>query len=189
MLVTSGGTTLVTDCATQFSKALFTICNYRKLQERLDAYDLEKAIEEDEPWLEIIVGAGHHSNVNERQKIRPKVEEYLQERDMEFSPVNKGALVVTFEEYDGEEPCFGEYYCSECDKKWRNGRSWIDKWQGCYSCYEKSQSLVECYPLKQRRRRKLQRYNPNVSPRNNGPGHVQELCQKCRELGRLCPSA
>ena len=36
---------------------------YRKLRERLDDYDMEKAEEEGETWLEIIVGSGHHSKV------------------------------------------------------------------------------------------------------------------------------
>ena len=129
-------------------------CNYRKLQEKFDNFDHEKARKDEEPWLEIIVGAGHHSKVKERQKIRPKVEEYLQERDLKFSPVNKGTLVVTFEPYAGEEPCYGEYYCSKCDNNWRNDQSWIGKYQACYLCDKERNSKVECYPLKQRRRRK-----------------------------------
>ena len=161
------------------------------MQERFDSFDHEKARKEGEPWLEIIVGAGHHSKVKERQKIRPKVEEYLKKRKKKFSPVNKGALVVTFQKYSGEEPCFGEYYCSKCNNRWRNGRSWIGKWQACYLCYEEENSLEKCYPLKQRRRRKRQRHNRNVPLRNKRPycpDHVQELCQKCWELGRPCPS-
>ena len=76
------------------SRNYFHYCNHRKLRKRLDNYDMKKAKEEGEPWLEIIVGSGYHSEV--RQRIRPKVEEYLRERELEFSPVNKGALVVTF---------------------------------------------------------------------------------------------
>ena len=177
-----------------FYKQTFYFCRHRKLQQKLRTYNVRKAREVGEPWLEIIVGAGHHSKgkVKERQKIRPKVEEYLKGKKIKFSPVNKGALVVTFEPYAGEEPCYGEYYCSKCDNVWRNDRSWIGKWQACNSCYERSQSLEKCYPLKQRPRRKQQRYNSNVPPRNkkrNGPGHVQILCQKCSELGRPCPRA
>ncbi|CAB4013894.1 zinc finger CCHC domain-containing 24-like [Paramuricea clavata] len=167
----------------------------RKLRKRLDKYDLEKAKEEGEPWLEIIVGSGHHSKVRQnskvRQRIRPKVEEYLRERELEFYPVNKGALVVTFEEYAGSEPCFGEYYCNKCDKRWRNGRSWVGMWQACYDCYEKKRLLKRCYPLKQRSTRKQQRYTPNIVSRNQRriPEHLEELCEKCIELGRPCPRA
>ena len=155
------------------------------MRERLNNYDKKKAREEGEPWLEIIVGSGHHSK--EQQKIRPKVEEYLEERELEFFPVNKGALVVTFEEYAGSEPCFGEYYCNKCDKRWRNGRSWIGMWQACYNCYEKKRLIEKCYPLKQRCRRK--RDNPNIVSKNKRsiPKHLKELCEKCRKLGRPCP--
>jgi hypothetical protein len=157
------------------------------LQERLDNYDKKKAREEGEPWLEIIVGYGHHSKV--RQKIRPMVQEYLEERQLEFFPVNKGALVVTFEEYAGSEPCFGEYYCAECDKSWGNGRSWIGMWQACYNCHETKGLLEQCYPLKQRSRRKRQRYNPHIVSKNKRsiPEHLTELCEKCLKLGRPCP--
>ena len=157
---------------------------------KLDNYDKAKATKEGEPWLEIIVGSGHHSR--ERQKIRPKVEQYLtRERKLRFSPVNKGALVVTFKEYEGSEPCFGEYYCSKCDSRWRNGQSWRKKWQACYTCYEDENLIKKCYPLKQRERKKQQRHNPKFVSRNQRqvPNHVQELCQKCIELGEECPRA
>ena len=156
--------------------------NNRKLEERLENYDLEKAQKDGEPWLEIIVGSGHHSKV--RQKIRPKVEEFLIERQLDFSPVNRGALVVTFEEYTGPKPCFGEYYCTECDHKWINGRSWTRMWQGCYTCHEKKQLIQKCYPLKQRSTRK---YSQIVSTQQRSIPHLQELCAKCIELGQLCP--
>ena len=154
------------------------------MQERLDQYDMKKARADKEPWLEIIVGSGHHSKV--RQQIRPKVEEYLEiERMLEFYPVNKGALVVRFEHYTGKQPCFGEYYCPKCCRPWRNGRSWVTKWQACYKCRREKGSLEECFPLKQRPLQTRQSYNPT-----KGQGsipHLQELCEKCTELGRPCP--
>ena len=161
----------------------------RKLQERLSQYNLNQAREEKEPWLEIIVGSGHHSK--NQQRIRPKVEEHLRGRQLNFSPVNKGALVVTFQKYAGPEPCFGEYYCTKCDNRWRNSQSWIDKWQACYVCHKNRKLLVECYPLKQRASKKQRRHNPKFVPRNPRyvPNHVQELCQKCQELGRVCQRA
>lgn len=151
---------------------------------------MELAKKDREPWLEIIVGAGRHSR-QERQRIRPKVEDYLRKQKLSFAPVNKGALVVTFQNYTGREPCFGEYYCTKCHNKWRNGRSWIGKWQACYICYEERQFLQKCYPLKQRSNRKQRSYNPIINSRNQRPitEHLQELCEKCIELGRPCPQA
>ena len=159
----------------------------RKLRERLDNYDIEKAREEEEPWLEIIVGSGHHSKIKDRQNIRPKVEKYLREEHVKFSPVNKGALVITYEEYRGREPCFGEYYCERCNHRWRNGRSWIGNWQGCYDCYEDNKIVVECFPLKQRKRRKWLPYKPTGAHWRGEIPHLEELCQKCKELGENCP--
>ena len=155
---------------------------------------MKKAKKDGEPWLEIIVGSGHHSKIKERQRIRPKVEEFLKNRKgmyAEFVPVNKGALVVTFEQYAGSEPCYGEYYCEKCDNKWRNGRSWIEMWQACYYCYEESGDVVECYPLKQRSRRKYQFYHHKTASKSQKPipEHLQELCAKCIELKRPCPQA
>ena len=118
----------------------------RKLRERLDNYDVKKAKEDGEPWLEIIVGSGHHSKV--RQQIRPKVEDFLKKREIEFSPVNKGALVVTFQEYSGSQPCFGEYYCTNCDHGWKSVRSWVEKWQACYKCHRKYGTIEKMLPFK-----------------------------------------
>ena len=43
----------------------------RKLKEKLDKFNLEKSIKNNTPWLEIIVGAGHHSRKNEQKNFRP----------------------------------------------------------------------------------------------------------------------
>ena len=82
----------------------------RKVRERLENFNKTKASNERKTWLEIIVGSGHHSTVKGRQTTRPKVEEYLCKNERRISPVNKGALVVTFEEYAGTGRCFGEYF-------------------------------------------------------------------------------
>ncbi|KAK3713731.1 hypothetical protein QZH41_000573 [Actinostola sp. cb2023] len=60
-------------------------------------------------WLEIIVGAGHHSR-DQRQKVRPKVEQFLNERNIPFIESNKGALLITYREYNGREPCYATFY-------------------------------------------------------------------------------
>ena len=158
----------------------------RKLRERLDDYDMEKAEEEGETWLEIIVGSGHHSKV--RQQIRPTVEKYLErERQLEFAPVNKGALVVTFKKYVGKQPCFGQYYCDICHRSWQNGRSWVDTWQACYKCHREKNIHKECLPLKQR---SLKKSSPQFFSGSQGSiPHLQELCGKCTQLKRPCPRA
>ncbi|KAK3737871.1 hypothetical protein QZH41_006349, partial [Actinostola sp. cb2023] len=63
-------------------------------------------------WLEIIVGAGHHSR-DQRQKVRPKVEQFLNERNIRFIESNKGALLITYREYNGREPCYATFYCMQ----------------------------------------------------------------------------
>ena len=152
----------------------------RKLRERLHNYDIKKAREEEESWLEIIVGSGHHSKIKDHQILRPKVEKYLRENHLEFSAVNKGALVITYEKYKGEEPCFGEYYCEKCNCGWRNGRSWVGKWQACYECHTENGEWRLCFPLKQRRK--------TTAPKSREKfPHLPTFCQKCQELGHPCP--
>ena len=118
----------------------------RKLEETLENFDLEEAILNNTPWLEIIVGAGHHSR-NNQQRIRPKVEKLLRERKLTFAAVNKGSLVITFLAYSGSEPCFGEYYCEECNFCWKSNMSHIGKYQKCAHCKS------NCWPVKQRERK------------------------------------
>ena len=48
----------------------------KTLKEKMDKFNLNNAIKNNKPWLEIIVGAGRHSKKNE-QNIRPKVEKLL----------------------------------------------------------------------------------------------------------------
>ncbi len=124
----------------------------RKLDETLESFDLEKAIKNNTPWLEIVVGAGHHSRIKNKQSIRPKVEKRLKERNLKFAPVNKGSLVVTFLTYSGPEPCFGEYYCEKCDYRWKNSQSYVDEYQKCVQCQG------SCWPIKQREEEKVENY-------------------------------
>lgn len=77
----------------------------------------------DRDWLEIIVGAGHHSQDN-RQKIRPKVEKFLRDKSVEFKECNKGSLLITYREYRGREPCPGSFYCKKCGKSWTSNHCW-----------------------------------------------------------------
>ena len=66
----------------------------KKLQERLDEFDLEKAREQHSTWLEIIVGAGHHSKGN-RQKIKPAVEEFLKTKKQDYRVADKGNFLYS----------------------------------------------------------------------------------------------
>ncbi len=125
----------------------------RKLDETLESFDLEKAMKNNTPWLEIIVGAGHHSKIKNKQSIRPKVEKLLKERNLKFVPVNKGSLVVTFLAYSGPVPCFGEYYCEKCDRCWKSSKSYVGKYQKCIHCQ------ANCWPVKQREKEKATNYH------------------------------
>ena len=153
----------------------------RKLKEKLDKFNLEKSIKNNTPWLEIIVGAGHHSRKN-KQSIRPKVEKLLKERNLKFAPVNKGSLVVTFKSYSGPEPCFGEYYCEKCDHSWKSGKSYVEKYQKCVRC------KTNCWPVKQREKGGFVNYHRDgaESVKRQSKPHQSTLCQKCQELGHPC---
>ena len=154
----------------------------RKLEETLESFDLEEAIKRNTPWLEIIVGAGRHSRRKNEQNIRPKVEKLLKERNREFTAVNKGSLVVTFQTYSGPEPCFGEYYCVNCDRCWKSSNSYVAKYQNCSRCQ------VNCWPVKQREKEKIENYQRDGArseKRQRGP-HQTSLCQKCQDLGYPC---
>ena len=139
---------------------------------------LEKAIKNNAPWLEIIVGAGHHSKIKSEQNIRPKVEKFLKERNRKFAPVNKGSLVVAFKPYSGPEPCFGEYYCEKCDHCWKSGKSYVEKYQKCDRC------KTICRPVKQREKEKATNYHRDSA--GSVKHHQSSLCQKCQELRRPC---
>ena len=121
-----------------------------------------------------------------RQQIRPAVEKYLaKERQLEFAPVNKGALVVTFKEYSGKQPCFGHYYCDKCNTAWTDRGSWVGMWQACYNCDKRTHIRNECYPLKQRPLKKSPSSHAR-SAKQGGISHLQELCEKCIQLKRPC---
>ena len=153
----------------------------RKLKETLEKFDLEEAVENNSPWIEIIVGAGHHSRKKEKQNIRPKVEKFLKERGNKSTPVNKGSLVVTFIEYSGSEPCFGEYYCVQCDRCWKSSKSYIGKYQKCSRC------LFKCWPVKQREKERTLNYRrEGKEERRKSKPHQSDLCQRCQELGYPC---
>lgn len=162
-------------CRTESDEAI------RKLEETLENFNLENAAEKNSPWIEIIVGAGHHSKRKEKQNIRPKVEKFLKERGNTFTPVNKGSLVVTFVKYSGPQPCFGEYYCEQCDRCWKSSKSYAGKYQQCSRC------RVNCWPVKQREKEKILNYcRDGMQEKRKSRPHQSELCQRCGELGYPC---
>ena len=148
----------------------------RKLKKTLETFNLNEAIKNNTPWLEIIVGAGHHSRIKNEQNIRPKVEKLLKERNLKFAAVNKGSLVVTFQFYSGPEPCFGEYYCEKCDRCWKSNNSYVGKYQNCTHCND------ICWPVKQRKRAKVVNYHRggarSATKRQTDPyrGNHEEEC-------------
>ena len=166
----------------------------RKLQERLNTFDHDKAINDGTPWLEIIVGAGKHSRDN-LQKIRPRVENFLsgQKHLPAYQLLRKGSLLITFQKYTGQQPCFGHFYCERCDNSWRSMFCWVGKYQCCYRCFEKSNGtwMEKCYPMKLEKRRESPTKKASSQKSSYLPKHqeIQELCQRCCELGRCCSNA
>ena len=153
----------------------------KKLKERIVEFEekMDKAQREKKTWLEVIVGAGHHSDG--RPKIKPKVEKYLKEKyGSKVSFVNEGSLVVTFEEYPNRRRCFGHYYCKRCKNDWKSGNSYQNKWQGCLKCYDKNKYIEKCFPV-------MQQPLSGKVPDNAGAGkekpHLKQLCQICSEGG------
>ena len=163
----------------------------RKLQGRLNTFDHDKAISDGTPWLEIIVGAGKHSHDN-RQKIRPRVEKFLRNQDLPVHQLlRKGSLLITFREYTGQQPCFGHFYCERCDNSWRSRSSWVGKYQCCNKCFEESNLKEKCYPMMLQKRKQSSTTKATPQKSSYMPKHreIQELCERCCELGRCCSNA
>ena len=158
--------------------------------EMLDKRMNKKQVYRKHDWLEIIVGAGHHSEGN--QVINGAVRHYLYLegfREKDIKEVNKGALLVTFRNYRGPEPCYGHFYCTTCDKEWWSSLSWKGYWQKCYKCEEKGHRPVsKCYP------HKMSKTSPKHGRKEEGDGrgrggpppHDNRMCQKCQELTYYC---
>ena len=138
-------------------------------------------------WLEIIVGAGNHSE-DGRPQIRPLVEDFLQEKGYKFliycrggnryDIINGGSLLITFKKYSGPEPCFGQFYCPECDKVWWSRYSWSGYKQTCRRCGEIKSVAY-----------KMSMDPPYFGPRKNETRmseHNEEMCEKCQKTGKLC---
>ena len=79
--------------------------------------------------------------------------------------------------YQGENRCFGEFRCPNCNREWKSGNSWANKGQKCESC---KGNYV--YPYKQTRL-DGSKAQENV---NRNKAHPADKCQKCRQLGRPC---
>ncbi|XP_044175365.1 uncharacterized protein LOC122958522 [Acropora millepora] len=77
--------------------------------------------------------------------------------------------------YQGKKRCFGEFKCPLWKRKWMSGNSWANTGQQCIKCY------INVYPHKQR---------PLDTPdgldvSDQTKEHPQDLCEKCKGLGRL----
>jgi len=69
---------------------------------------------------------------------------------------------------------FGNFYCTGCQHKWSSGNAWEGKGQECLLCREMVLP-VSLRPLRPRFRREEDR-----------KPHLEDLCQKCQELGYNC---
>jgi DNA-directed RNA polymerase subunit RPC12/RpoP len=134
------------------------------------------------------------------------------------------------EELGKEYPCFGEFKCPRCNKKWQSSRAWADYGQQCKYCsitvnsynlqrlflyicgkcnkkwkwgyVEQGLQCRECSsstlvrPLDQRnyqdrefiRAHKLEELRDIDDENHIDPNkeHRQDLCEKCKRLGRPC---
>ncbi|XP_028518147.1 uncharacterized protein LOC110249792 isoform X1 [Exaiptasia diaphana] len=152
----------------------------RHLRDKIDQ------VKDNADWLEIIVGAGHHSRA-QLQKISPKVKKFLAEMGWEYELCNKGSLLITFREYNGKQPCRATFYCSECDKTWVSNSSWKGKWQKCFRCDKKGIDS-KCNPLKLgcREQSRAQRRRTTNEWNSFTQEDHRRLCQVCIEKGEDC---
>ncbi|XP_075986849.1 zinc finger CCHC domain-containing protein 24-like isoform X1 [Anticarsia gemmatalis] len=78
--------------------------------------------------------------------------------------------------YKGKRRCFGEYRCDKCNRSWMSANSWANFGQKCTNCN------INVMPHKQTPLEKpdgLDKSDPLKS-------HPQDLCAKCKSLGRFC---
>lgn len=152
----------------------------------LEKADVERSRGRD--WLEIIVGAGEHSE-DKRQRIRPKVETFLRSREnpILFKECNKGSLLINYKVYNGEQPCYGSFFCKRrnCGKTWNSPLCWRGYWQLCFKC-DQGSVRSECYPMKLIAHSELtSRKYRNFASQFTSKDH-RRLCQKCIESRTYC---
>ena len=79
--------------------------------------------------------------------------------------------------YQGKKRVFGEFQCSKCNRKWASGNSWANAGQECQNC------RIMVYPYHQR---DLEKPAEEDYERDLNKPHIQEMCEKCKQLGRDC---
>ncbi|XP_071946973.1 uncharacterized protein [Antedon mediterranea] len=77
--------------------------------------------------------------------------------------------------YQGKARRFGEFYCSDCKRRWSSTNSWANKGQECQRCH------VNIYPHKQTPLMK-----PDGLDEHSNLSKQHQLCQKWQELGYYC---
>lgn len=70
---------------------------------------------------------------------------------------------------------FGQFYCSQCSRRWFSGNAWEGKGQECVKCGRM------CLPESLRPLR-YRRHDPDDVKKP----HIQECCEMCKELGKNC---
>ena len=72
---------------------------------------------------------------------------------------------------------FGEFFCKKCDRRWSSGNAWEGRGQQCKRC------LTNILPHTLRRL-----WRPQHLADHEQKPHMEELCEKCKELGHSCRS-
>lgn len=131
------------------------------------------------------------------------------------------------DDLDENRPCYGEYKCSRCQRKWNSTKAWKDYAQICANCEtivypaklsknfayicrectrfwyskysatgkkcENCKSNINIFPLDpddSEDQKIIKAHHVDVSnenvPKNPNGEHRQDLCLKCKTMGRPC---
>lgn len=83
--------------------------------------------------------------------------------------------------YQGNKRVYGDFRCPKCNKTWSSGNSWADMGQECKTC------RINVYPYAQKPLEPRIKSDSDDDERyDSGKPHRQDLCEKCKKLGRNC---
>ncbi|XP_063541063.1 zinc finger CCHC domain-containing protein 24-like [Cydia strobilella] len=94
-------------------------------------------------------------------------------------PKKQNKKVECLTPYQGKKRCFGQFKCPTCNRTWVSSHSWANFGQNCTKCQ------INVYPHIQMPLNKPGYMGKKIDKKKR---HPQELCEKCRSLGRYCDS-